>query len=353
MVDLDMKNITVGIIGCGVIAPTHIEKYKVSEDVQVKWACDLLDERSQAVADSYDIPHTTADYHDLLSDPEVDAISICTDHKSHAAIAIDALHAGKHILCEKPLASSPEDLQAMLVAQKECPEIVFAAVFQHRFDELYRFIREKIATGAFGTITAVNLVSFLKRTDKYYSADSWRGTWELEGGSLIINQSIHYIDLVLWLFGDVAAVCAKYDNITHGDSIETEDTVSIIVRFKSGVLGSMMATSSSSEGWRNEISISGTEGYMRMNCAVVDECKFSSPSEQSRVEKGLQACTDQKKIAANKSYYGDGHTEQIGDFINAIREKRSPYVTVESAASTVKFIHACYESSRTGQWVEL
>lgn len=348
-----MQNLTVGIIGCGVIAPTHIKCYQAIDGVRVKWACDLIKERARMVADSYNLSDITSDYHDVLQDPEVDCISICTDHRSHTQIAVDALHAGKHILCEKALASSSKDVQIMLSAHKKSPELVFSAVFQHRFDGVFRFLHDQIKDGAFGTITAVNLVSFLKRTKNYYNKDSWRGTWEGEGGSLLINQSIHYIDLILWLCGEVDSVCARWENLTHGESIETEDTAAVIMRFKSGLLGSITATSSSSESWRNEISISGTEGYVRTNGCSIDEYKFNSTEQQKKFELDLKKCMDDKAMLAGKDYYGDGHPAQIADFINAVLKKRKPFVEVASAASTMELIYACYESSRSGKWINL
>lgn len=347
------QNLTVGIIGCGVIAPTHIESYQSIDTLRVKWVCDLIDERTRELAERYNIPSTTLNYMDVLNDPEVDCISICTDHKSHAEIAVSALRAGKHVLCEKPLASSVEGMQVMLSVHKEMPDLVFAAVFQHRFDQTFKFIRECISDGTFGTVTAVNLVSFVRRRDSYYKESAWRGTWDGEGGSLLINQSIHYIDMISWLCGGIHSVCARYENITHGDSIETEDTAAIILRFKNGALGSVTATSSSSENWRNEISISGTKGYLRTRSCFVEEVSFSSKEQQERVELQLKRCQDEKTISANKDYYGNGHPAQVADFINAIIEKKEIHVTVESAADTVKLIKACYESSKTGGWVIL
>lgn len=347
------RNLTVGIIGCGVIAPTHIESYQSFDGLCVKWLCDLVDERAAKLSERYDVSNTTVDYRDILDDPEVDCVSVCTDHKSHAEIVINALRAGKHVLCEKPLAASTGDVRRMLDVHKETPELVFAAVFQHRFDRVFQYIRECINDNTFGTVTAVNLVSFVKRTDMYYQSSSWRGTWDEEGGSLLINQSIHFIDLISWLCGGVSSVCASYENITHGKSIETEDTASIILRFRNGALGSVMATSSSSESWRNEISISGTNGYLRTNASEVDKFAFSSDEQQLKFESGLKECLQNKIIDANKDYYGDGHPAQVADFINAVMEKRMPYITAASAASTVMLVRACYESSRTGKWVDL
>ena len=200
-----MKTIRCGVIGCGVIAPSHIESFKFLEDVEIKWACDLVPEKAGKMAEQYGIPHITTNYLEVLNDPEVDCIAVCTDHGSHAQIVADAMDHKKHVICEKSLGRSHECLEKMLAAHKRNPELAFGGIFQHRHEPVNRVLKELIDSGAFGTITTVSMNVNSQRTNEYYLADAWRGTWAQEGGSILINQAIHYIDLINWLLGGIAA----------------------------------------------------------------------------------------------------------------------------------------------------
>ena len=171
-----VKQIKVGIIGCGVIAPCHIGSYLKLPEVRVVHLCDKVPAKAEKLAKEYGIGKVSQDYKELLADPEVDAVSICTDHASHSQIAVDALNAGKHVICEKSLASSKEKLDAMLEAARRHPGLVFSGVFQHRFDLGYNYVRKIIADGVFGRMLTANLNVLCLRTNEYYNADAWRGT---------------------------------------------------------------------------------------------------------------------------------------------------------------------------------
>jgi UDP-N-acetyl-2-amino-2-deoxyglucuronate dehydrogenase len=348
-----MKTLRCGIIGCGVIAPSHIESFQQQPGVEVKWVCDIELAKAEKRASEYNIPCITADYHEVLNDPEVDCIAVCTEHGSHARIAVDALDSKKHVLCEKALGRSNECIEEMLAAHERNPELIFGGIFQHRHEPINRELKKLIDEGVFGTITTVNLNCCCLRTDEYYRTDAWRGTWKHEGGAVLINQAIHFLDLVNWLFGGVAELTARCDNMTHQGVIETEDTAVIALKFKTGTLGAITATTSSAALWRNMISISGTEGYMEyMNMDAV-HMEFNDPDKQREVKERLAHCKIDDALQKDKGYYGGGHPGQIRDFVEAIRENRAPFITGQSASETVKIVMACYESSRTGQWVKL
>jgi predicted dehydrogenase len=347
-----MKTIKCGVIGCGVIAPSHIESFKFLDGVEVKWVCDLVIEKALKMAEQYGIPNTSTDYHEVLHDPEVDCIAVCTDHGSHAQIVVDALDHKKHVICEKSLGRTLECLKKMMVAHRRNPELAFGGIFQHRHEAVNKVLKQLIDENAFGTITTVNTNSNCIRTNEYYLADAWRGTWAQEGGSVLINQAIHYIDLINWLLGGIEELSARWANITHQGVIETEDSAAFAIKFKRGMLGAVTATASSAANWRHSFSISGTEGYLEYVNLKVTHLEFTDKSRQEEVEKRFAACEIDAALQSGKVYYGGGHPAQIKDFVQAIREKRQPFVTAESAAETVKVVLACYESSKTGQWVK-
>lgn len=342
-----------GIIGCGVIGPAHIESYQRLENVQVTWVCDLVEEKARKAAAKYGIANVTTDFREVLADPAVDAVSVCTDHASHSPITVAALDAGKHVLCEKALAATAAGMDAMFAAHERRPDLVFSGVFQHRFDASFQYLKRLVSEGAFGQILTGGVQVRCFRSKEYYRADEWRGTWAKEGGSVLINQAIHFIDSLVWIMDGVESLCGTHRNLTHGDSMETEDTAVAVLKFRSGALGTVEATCSSHLSWEPTISIHGSDGSIEVRNGATLKVRFADAATEQRVKADFASLSDQARIEAGKSYYGPNHPTQIEDFILAIREKRAPFVEARSARHTVDVVLAIYESHRTGRWVTL
>lgn len=284
-----MQPIRIGIIGCGVIAPTHAACYRQHPaQAQLTWACDLDPARAGALAEKFEIPQTTTDYRQLLAAADVDLVSICTDHASHAPIACAALDAGKHVLCEKALAHQTEGLDAMLQAAERHPGQVFAGVFQHRHEPVNQMLRDIIQSGALGTMLTAAMQIRCWRSPAYYRGDAWRGTWAQEGGAVLINQAIHYVDLLQWLMGGVRTVSGTYANRAHQDCMETEDAVTAALTFASGAVGTLEATCASHLGWEPSLHFHCTEG----SCDCVQPCEGCASSSHDCAQLFFaRACT--------------------------------------------------------------
>lgn len=341
-----------GVIGCGVIAPTHIEGYQKLANAEVVHLCDLIPERVNALGDKYGIAKRSTDYHQLLADPEVELVSVCTDHASHAQIVRDVLEAGKHVICEKSAARVLEDVPVMLNAAKKHPELVSSGIFQHRFETHNIVFRDMLNTGKFGKLLAVNLNFCCRRTAEYYTKDAWRGTLAGEGGGILINQAIHHLDQLRFLFGDVEAVTAKTANLTHQGVIEVEDTAFFMVEFTSGLNAVVMATNSSVRGWNSRLMVEGEKAslfYENEKCTSVE----AETEELAREIESALSDEREKASVAGKSYYGSGHTGQLADVVNAVEEKRKPFVTLEEACMSSVFILAIYESAKSGKRVKI
>lgn len=347
------QKIRVGIIGCGVIAPAHIESYQRLENIEVAWACDLIEEKARRLADKYGIADVTTDYRRMLDDADLQAVSICTDHASHAAIAVDCLDAGKHVLCEKALSSTTAGLDAMMQAHSRAPHLVFAGVFQHRFDRAIQCLRDLVQQGALGQILTAGVQVRCLRTNEYYRADKWRGTWELEGGAVLINQAIHFIDSILWIMDGAAAVGGAFANLTHGEVMNTEDTAVAAVRYRSGALGTIEATCSSHITWEPTLSVHGSAGSIELRHGKGLKVEFKDADRQADANRQLLACQESKVIDAGKSYYGASHPSQIADFVDSVRSGRKPFITAQSARHTVDVVLGIYQSHRQGAWVEI
>ncbi len=329
------QELNIAIIGCGVICPEHIKAYRMIPGVQVHTLCDLVPEKAGKMAEQYQIPYVTTTAEDIWNSPEIDAVSICTDHFSHCQLAVAALNAGKHVLCEKPLSSCKENMDRMVEEGKKHPELVFSGVFQHRFNPLYRYVRDLLQSGRFGKVLNTVMVMECLRSREYYEADQWRGKWQTEGGSLLMNQAIHTLDIYQWLLGGVAEVCGKFDNLAHQGIIETEDTAVAVLRFRNGALGTVSSSSASQLGWERIIQIFGTESTLELRNAQLVNFSSNNAELQEQVCREINELKQVQIANQEKSYYGIGHPAQIADFVEAIRQKRRPYVTAEDARDAV------------------
>lgn len=340
-----------GIIGCGVIAPTHISALEEIPESEVVALCDIKLEKAEQLAAKHHVAKIYRDYHALLADPEIDLVSICTDHASHAAIFVDALAAGKHVICEKSLGRTAVDLEQMVAAARRHPELVSGGIFQHRFEDSNCNLKKLIADGDFGKILTVNLSFNCLRTNDYYQSDSWRGTLAGEGGGVLINQAIHYLDQLRFIFGDVEEVCAKCGNLAHQGVIEVEDTAVFVMKFTSGVMAAVTATNGSVADWRNILVISGTKLYLEYANEKPSFIKSENEELRLRVEQLLSETTAAGTVG--KSYYGQGHTAQLYNVVKAVRGEAKLEVDTMQAASTAALVMAVYRSSETGAWVKV
>ncbi len=341
-----------GVIGCGVIAPTHIEGYQALPGVEVVHLCDLIPERAAALGEKYGIPRCSADYRELLADPEVQLVSVCTDHASHADIVVAALEAGKHVVCEKSLGRIPADLDRMVAAANAHPELVSSGIFQHRFQPANRHLRQLLMDGKFGRVVLLNLVFSCLRTAEYYQKDAWRGTFAGEGGGILINQAIHHLDQLRFLFGDVRRLAARSANLTHQGVIEVEDTAAFLLEFESGLLGTVTATNSAAAEWRTLLSIIGTDVCLEYANEQPVHVEGADNALVHEIEAALMEKSAEKVVG--KHYYGVGHTAQLGDVVEAIRNHRKPEVTLADAANSSALVMAVYESAaHGGEWVSV
>ena len=334
-----------GVIGCGVIAPTHIVAVKSIPNASLEALCDINSERLNNRAEEHNVAKRYTDYRDMLADKDIDLVHICTDHASHAQIVIDALNAGKHVICEKSAGRVDADLEAMANAAKAHPELVSSGIFQHRFVKQNCSFRDLVKDGKFGQMLMVNLAFCCQRTNEYYQKDAWRGTFSGEGGGILINQAIHHLDQLRFVFGDIKSVTAISANQAHQGVIEVEDAAMFTVEFESGVMGSVSATNASVTRWRTSLVCTGTEAtleYVNEKAIFIDAV---SDERKAEIENALTPPAQEERIVG-KSYYGTGHTAQIADVVDAIENKRAPQVSLIEAINSSSLIMAVYESAR-------
>lgn len=348
-----------GILGCGVIGPHHAKAIAGLEDADLVMVADELPDRAEELAGEYGC-EWTGDASELLSGPEVDAVCVCTPSGMHAEAGVVALRAGKHVVIEKPLDVTLEAADRLLAAQRATGGKV-AVISQHRFDPATLAVKEAMDGGRLGRATSGSAEVRWWRSQSYYDSGGWRGTWALDGGGVLINQAIHSIDLLQWLMGPVVEVAAYTELLAHRD-IEVEDTAVAILRFAGGAVGTIVATTAAYPGLTARIVVHGDRGS-----AVIDDDRleyFHAAVDGGGGDAygagggGNQAGQEMERFGGVALGTGAGadpgslsmaHRDQIQDFIQAVREDRTPMVDAVEGRRPLAIIRAIYESSRSGK----
>ena len=357
-----MNPVRVGLVGCGKVAAVHAAALRTLPEAEFVAACDASRERAEGFAAAHGV-RPFADASAMLREGGVEVVIVATPHPLHAEPAVRAAEAGVHVLVEKPMAAGLADCDAMLAAARKAG-VTLGVVSQRRFFEPVRRIRAAIDAGKIGTPALAVFVMYSWRDADYYLSDPWRGRWDTEGGGVLVNQSAHPLDILLWLMGPAAEVSGYWANLNH-PTVEVDDTAVATIRFRSGGLGSVVASVSQKPGLYSKIHVHGTTGASvgvetdRGPTFIAGVSKIAEPplndvwtvpGEEHRLAE-FQA-EDRARFASTDAtvHY---HALQIADFLRAVREGRPPLVTGEAGRAVVELIAAIYRSSREGRAVRL
>ena len=341
-----------GIIGTGVIAALHAEAIRALENAELVAVYDKVAERCCAFAEKYHI-QAVNDFDAFLSDKTIDAVTIATPTGLHAEVAIPAARAGKHVLCEKPLDVTLEKADAII---QECKKhgVVLSAVFQSRFAKNIQLLKKTVDEGRFGKIVLVSAQVKLFRSQEYYDSAAWRGTWALDGGGALMNQSIHTIDLLLYINGDPDEVFAYTGTLTH-ERIEVEDNACAVVKYKNGSMGVIEVSTSCAPGFPRRIEVSGSKGSVVMEDDQIVRWQFVDEQPEDAAIRSNGTISE-----GMKGGYGDpmdgvsheGHRRQLADMVEAILMHKDPLLPGCEGRRAVQLICGIYESARTGKPVK-
>ena len=339
-----------GIIGCGRIAPNHIEAAK-NCGIDIVAICDIVKNRMIETAKQFGISEDVRFYEDyklMLAQEELQLVAICTESGKHASIALDCIAAGCHVIIEKPIALSLSDADAIIEAGCREGDVV-CACHQNRFNKSIMKIREALDEGRFGRLLHGAAHIRWNRGKQYYDQDEWRGTWEQDGG-VLMNQCIHNIDLLRWMMGnDIDEVFAFTDNLNH-PYLETEDLGLALVKFSNGAYGLIEGTSNVYPSNLEEtLYLFGEKGTVKAggkSVNLIEEWRFGDGKDTAEEIKA-------KYHENPPNVYGYGHTPLYEDVVQAIKEKREPYITAEDGRRALELVLAIYKSSSLGTSVKL
>ncbi|MBB3129122.1 putative dehydrogenase [Paenibacillus rhizosphaerae] len=339
--------IKVAIIGTGAISSAHIEGYLQFKDrCKIVALCDLYPEKAEAKREQYGLDAVIVkDYKELL-DQEIDLVSVCMPPFVHAPVTIDFLNAGRHVIVEKPMASSLEECDAMIEAAEQSGKVL-SVVAQNRFRNPIMKLKHVVDSGLAGRILHAQVDSYWWRGHCYYDL-WWRGTWEKEGGGPTLNHAVHHIDALLWMLGQPSELQAYMSNVAH-DNAEVEDLSIAILKYPNGSLG-QITSSVVHHGEEQQFIFQGE--HARISAPWRVTASRSLPNGFPKREPSLE-----EKI---QQYYNElpdlpyeGHTAQIDNVLNAIETGTSVLIDGISGRNTLELIMSIYKSASTGEKVKL
>jgi predicted dehydrogenase len=335
----------VGIVGCGNIFPMHAQSLANTPAVELVAVCDIKPARAKAAAKKYHC-RFYSDYSKMLAREKLDAVHVLTPHYLHPAMAIQALNKKINVLTEKPISIDPRDGQKMIKAAKD-NRVKLAVIFQNRYSPGTKMVKEALSAGRLGKIKAAKLILSYHKPDSFYKKSDWKGRLDKEGGGVLIDQAIHFIDVLRWLIDDkVDYIEADTARRMH-KFIEVEDLAEGLIKFKKGAYVCFYLINFYSFDADPEIELDCQKGRVRM---VKDSARIGlyngkvlsakpKPGEYIDYGKG------------RKDYWGFCHWLQIKDFYRALKEGRQPQVSAEDALRTQALVWNIYKSARLGKRV--
>lgn len=342
-----------GLIGCGKVGHTHAQALSMLPESDFRGVCDRARARAHEFAGQYGVKAYT-NVTDMVNREKLDAVIVCTPHPVHARPTIEAIAAGAHVLVEKPMASNLADCDVMLVAAQE-HNVTLAVVSQRRFYVPVQRVKAAIDTGKIGRpiLGVVTLLGW--RDETYYRSDPWRGTWQGEGGGVLVNQAVHQLDLLLWFMGPVAELTGYWANLNH-PYIEVEDTAVAVLRFTSGALGTITVSNSQNPGLYGRIHVFGENGasvgvqtdggsmFIAGMSSVADppiNDLWTIPDEKHLLEDWQRQDHDTFAQLDTATFY---HRLQIQNFLQSIIDGEPPLIDGVEGRRAVELFSAIYRS---------
>jgi len=334
----------IGLVGCGRISKKHIEAIAANDDIcELVAVADLVPAKMDTAAAMYyektgKQPKKYRDYQDILRIADIDIIAIATESGYHAEHALAGLRAGKHVLVEKPMALSTSDCDKMIACAEE-KGLTLGLCHQNRFNPPVQKLRQALEDGKLGRILNGTACIRWNRNQDYYNQAPWRGTWAMDGGTLM-NQCLHNIDMLQWMLGEEAvSVFAQTGNYLR--DIEAEDFGAIVIRFANGAIGIVEGSACVYPANLEEtLNIFGETGTVCIGGLAVNKIEVWNVIGENSVDNSSQPDPD--------TVYGAGHIPLYRDFVTAVQAGRKPYIDGKSGKKAVEIILAAYKSQLTG-----
>jgi len=336
--------VRIALVGCGRISRNHFDAIAKVDGLRLVAVADVDLPRAEAAGAELGVP-PFAQLEEMLREVESDLVVICTPSGLHAQHGISAARAGRNVLTEKPMAISLAAADDLVQACDVAGVHLFV-VKQNRLNPPIKLLKRAVDKGRFGRLYMANVTVRWTRPQEYYAAESWRGTWEFDGGA-IMNQASHYVDLMQWLVGPVESVIAK--TATQARQIEAEDTGAAVLKFRSGALGvlevSVLTYPRNLEG---SITLLGERGSVKIGGTAVNKVEHWSFADYDDDDKLVDAAGTNPP-----SVYGFGHEGYYRNVLAVLRGDARAETDGRAGRKSLELILGIYESARTGREVPI
>lgn len=341
-----------GIVGCGMISHFHAKAIGDIRGAKFVACCSNRLPSAEKLANAYGAT-AYSNLEEMLADPAVDVVTICTPSGAHMEPAVAAAKAGKHVIVEKPLEVTLKRCDKIIQAC-EANGVVVSTIFPSRFHDSSQTLKTAIDAGKFGRLTMGDAYVKWFRTQQYYDSGAWRGTWELDGGGALMNQAIHSVDLLTWLMGPVSSITAQTTTLAH-ERIEVEDVAVATLNFENGALGVVEATTAAFPGMLKKIEIHGSTGSAVIEEEDIKTWQFAKmTAKDKKIAARLETLTKTGGGAADPSAIGHAaHAHQFRDVIKAIKTGSKPAIDGYEGRRSVEIILAIYQAAKSGKTVQL
>ena len=341
-----------GIVGCGMISHFHAKAIEEIRGAKFVACFDNRIESAQRLAAEFE-GVAYVDLNDMLADPKVDVVTICTPSGAHMEPAVAAANAGKHVIIEKPLEVTLKRCDKIIDACKR-NNVVCSPIFPSRFHGASQALKKAIDAGKFGTLSLGDAYVKWFRTQEYYDSGAWRGTWALDGGGALMNQAIHSVDLLIWLMGHVKSLSAHTATLAH-QRIEVEDVATAALKFENGALGVIEATTAAYPGMLKKIEIHGSHGSASIEEEDIKTWEFAKmTAKDKKIAAEFSSRNTTGGGAADPSAIGHAaHAHQFRDVLKSIKQGTQPSIDGAEGRRSVEVILAIYQAAKTNRVVHL
>lgn len=339
------------LIGCGRIATNHV-KAVVNNGLEFAAVCDCFPENMESLLAKHGLEKDASiarytDYKKMIGEVQPELVGIATESGIHAEVALFCIDHGVNCIIEKPIAMSIEDADE-IIRRSEEKGVKVSACHQNRFNVAVQETRKALEAGRFGKLSHGSVHVRWNRNQNYYDQAPWRGKWASDGGALM-NQCIHGIDLLRWMFGDEVDEVYGVTRQQFHHYLEAEDLGMAVVKFKNGAVATIEGTTNVyPQNLEETLYIFGEKGTVKIggkSTNNIDVWDFADETNKDSANKNLKEATS--------NVYGNGHTSLYADVIDAIEKDRKPYVDAVAGRNALEMVLAIYESQKEGMPVKL
>ncbi|MBR6743043.1 MAG: Gfo/Idh/MocA family oxidoreductase [Clostridia bacterium] len=332
-----MGKLKVAVIGCGNISVMHLDSIAAFEDVNLVAVCDIKEERAVAASQKYG-GRVYTDYLEMFQKEKLDAVHICLPHYLHVPVSVDAFKNGINVICEKPMSIKYDDAVRAVETAEEYG-VQYGIIFQCRYNAPSLLVKSRIEDGKLGTVKCGRTTLTWYRPDNYYDSSDWKGTWDKEGGGVVIDQAIHSLDLANWMINSTPVeIQSALHNRNHKIMV-VEDTAEGLIKYANGALLSFYAMNNYLVDEPIEIRLLCENGKATFTYdnAVIEYKDGTVETAENNFDEAF-------KYSGGKDYWGFQHAVQIRQFYNAVLGKEKLEITGKEALKIQKIVCDIYDN---------